>query len=269
MVAQVNPGELMKKWFHSTLPLLVVTDYSLAACREAGRHNDSIRQADSRPTRCHEHGRPFELSTLTGSDCSLLAGILFADISALSRNRGEPDGLGSERRFGQTAWRPAIMRDDITDKEAPIEMQGKDNEQIIREFYEAFNNHEVDRVPEFVAPNCDWVDVPTGTHVSGPEGVRGFWENVYRAFPDYKAEITNVVAAGDWVIAEFIGRGIHSGMYTMPNGNQLPPTGHRVAVEMCEIRMLRNGKIVAGRGYYDLNTMLNQLGLMPQQRKAA
>ncbi len=148
-------------------------------------------------------------------------------------------------------------------------MQGKDNEQIIREFYEAFNNHEVNRVPEFVAPNCDWFDIPTGTHLYGPEGTQRFWENVFKAFPDCKAEITNIVSAGDWVIAEFIVRGTHSGVYTLPNGDQLPPTGHRIAVEMCEIRMLRGGKIVDGRGYYDMNTMLSQLGLLPELKRAA
>ena len=143
-------------------------------------------------------------------------------------------------------------------------MQGKGNEQIVREFYEAFNNHEIDRVSEFVAPNCDWVDVPTGAHLSGQDGIRQHWEHLFKAFPDYKAEITNVVAAGDWVVTEFIGRGTHSGTYVTPNGQQLPPTGHRIAVEMCEIRMIRNGKIVAGRSYYDVNTMLEQLGLMPE-----
>jgi steroid delta-isomerase-like uncharacterized protein len=148
-------------------------------------------------------------------------------------------------------------------------MQGKDNEQIIRELYDAFNNHEVNRVPEFVAPNCDWVDVPSGTHVPGQEGTQRFWENVFKAFPDFRVEITNMVAAGDWVITEFVGRGTHSGVFIMPNGDQLPPTGHRIAVEMCEIRMLRGGKIVSGRGYYDMNTMLSQLGLLPGIEKAA
>lgn len=77
-----------------------------------------------------------------------------------------------------------------------------------------------------------------------------------RAFPDGRITNAHYVDAGDVVIAEYTIKGTHKGSFV-----GLHPTRRKVSFSYCGItRFDRTGRIISGSGYYDLYTILAQLG---------
>jgi predicted ester cyclase len=108
----------------------------------------------------------------------------------------------------------------------------------------------------------------TGQKFHGKEGVRQYSRGWADAFPDAKVEDTNVIAGDTGAVIEFVGRGAHKGTLSGPQGD-IPPTGRWVELPCCEVYRIRDGKIVGGGIYFDLVTLLGQLGLMPQPARAS
>lgn len=146
-------------------------------------------------------------------------------------------------------------------------MSLNDNATLARTFYDAFNSRDFDRAAAYVTPDCEWLNVPTGETRRGPEGFRQDMQAWATAFPDGMVEVTNLIPAGEWVCVEFTGRGTNKGPLTGPAG-QIPPTGRRVEIRFCDLLHFRNGKVISGHSYYDMATMLQQLGVMPLSKQA-
>lgn len=142
-------------------------------------------------------------------------------------------------------------------------MAEEENERIARTVYEAFNDRDFDRGVALIAENGEWVNLPTGDRFHGPDGFRRNYDQWASAFPDGKCEDIHVIAGGGFVAVEFVGRGTNTGPLITPAG-EIPATGRAVEVPFCDVHEIRNGKIVAGRSYFDLATMLRQLGLLPE-----
>ncbi|MBI4299835.1 MAG: ester cyclase [Chloroflexi bacterium] len=142
-----------------------------------------------------------------------------------------------------------------------------DNEKIARQTYEGYNERNFNKAMAQIAEDAELVDIPQGVTLRGPRGFEQFMEGWSTAFPDSKVDIQNVVASGDWVIVEFVGRGTHTGTLKGPN-MEVPPTGRHVEVHFCDVLRLSEGKIVGIHTYYDVATFMRQLGLMPEARAA-
>jgi predicted ester cyclase len=73
--------------------------------------------------------------------------------------------------------------------------------------------------------------------------------------------VTTLLVAGDRAASEHTGRGTHTGPLAGPTG-ELPPTGRRFELRSAELYELRGGKVARVRAYYDVATLLRQLGLL-------
>lgn len=71
------------------------------------------------------------------------------------------------------------------------------------------------------------------------------------------------IRSDDWAALEAIGRRTHTGPMSGPGG-EIPPTGKSLALPFCSTLEIKDGKIVAGRDYYNLAAIMEQLGLMPE-----
>jgi steroid delta-isomerase-like uncharacterized protein len=135
-----------------------------------------------------------------------------------------------------------------------------DNVTVARTFHEAWAERNPDRGAAVIAGDCKFVDIPRNEIQHGPEGYRHDYERWRTAFPDGTVEITNVVAEGDWVVVEFTNSGTNTGPLQTAIGD-FPPTNRKIEVQYCSVMQIKNGKVISGRDYYDVTTILRQLGL--------
>ncbi len=139
-----------------------------------------------------------------------------------------------------------------------------DNPAILREYYRAFNDKDFMRARTLIQPDALMLNVTLGATMKLIDHSQA-WAN---AFPDGQVEVLNLVAQGDQVVAEFIGRGQHTGTLLGPGGVRIPPTNRRLELRFVEVFEFRGGRIAAGRQYFDALNLMAQLGLTPQPVQA-
>lgn len=127
---------------------------------------------------------------------------------------------------------------------------------VVRKMYDAFNAHDLDGVAACAQADARAMSVPFGARL----GFREDAELWLKAFPDAKCEVTNLICQGECVIAEFTGRGTHTGPLKGPSGD-IPATGRRAEVQCVDVFRFRGGKIADSKLYFDSATLLTQLGL--------
>ena len=142
--------------------------------------------------------------------------------------------------------------------------EARDNAAIIHDLYDAFNDHDLDRIAAMVSEDFELVDFAADGQVfRGPEGFRQWLQIFLTAFPDAKVEVTNVVTASEGrVFTEHTGRGTHTGPLVGPSGT-IPPTGRKGELPIGELFQVENGKIALIHAYYDGATLMRQLGVFP------
>lgn len=137
------------------------------------------------------------------------------------------------------------------------------NAKIARTIYQAFNDREFDRGLAALADDAVWTNLPTGDTFHGPAEFRRNYEQWATAFPDGRCEDVHVIGSDDYAVVEFIGRGTNTGPLATPQG-EVPATGHKVEIPFCDVHRIEDGKITNGRSYFDMATMMRQLGLLPE-----
>jgi len=145
-------------------------------------------------------------------------------------------------------------------------MTTKDNETHIRGLYAAVNRKDLKTIADFGAPNSEWLDVPFNFTSTGTAAIIDPWKAWFDIFPDATCEVRSLVALGDYVVAQGVGRGTHRGVFNSPAGKLLP-TGRTMAVNFCDVYRLEDGKIVRADSYFDFYGLLRQLA--PELAKAA
>lgn len=141
-----------------------------------------------------------------------------------------------------------------------------ENVAIVRAQYDAFNEQNLDAAMETLADDLQWLEIPTG-QTRGKNDYKQYSQTWITAFPDNKVEITNIISTEDWVVAENVVRGTHTGPLEGPGG-VIQPTRKTISLPGCDIWQIRNGKIVSVHSYYDMASLLFQLG-MTELPKAA
>lgn len=135
-----------------------------------------------------------------------------------------------------------------------------DNVTVARTFHEAWDERDPEKGMSVIAEDCVFVDVPRNEKQYGPDGYRKDYERWRAAFPNGRVIITNVVAQGDWVVVEFTNSGTNTGPLKSATG-EFPATNRTVEILYCSVMQIKNGQVVKGRDYYDVSSILSQLGL--------
>ncbi len=144
-------------------------------------------------------------------------------------------------------------------------METKDNISIAKAIYECFNKRDFKSTANLVDQNSELQIILFNQTFKGPKGMTQLLENWFIAFPDGKCEIKNVFGSGEYVSVELIGTGIQSGIFITPDGEQLT-TNRKVSVPFNDRIRIRNGKIINSRSYFDLSTMMKQLGIVAETK---
>jgi steroid delta-isomerase-like uncharacterized protein len=124
----------------------------------------------------------------------------------------------------------------------------------------AYNNKNWGAVTEGLGPNAVYDEVGTNRKLTGSGQVINAWKGWATALPDSKATFEAAHVAGNTVILELTWRGTHRGPLQTPTG-QIPATGKPIEIRACQIVDVKDGKVQAVRHYFDMATMLVQLGV--------
>lgn len=120
---------------------------------------------------------------------------------------------------------------------------------------ESENRHDFDAtIATFAHPRYELM--ATGEVHDGEAEVRAYFAATRGAFPDQRNELRALHEAGDVVVAEFDLLGTHEGSLA-----GIEPTGRSFRCPMVALFFFEGDRIVCERVYYDLATILRQLGL--------
>ena len=119
--------------------------------------------------------------------------------------------------------------------------QSSDNQAIIKQLYEYFNNHEWQKMADLYVEITDFKDPSFGTEITKQtrqQTVQKYAE-MSKMFPDIKDEVVQMYDSGNnIVVVEFISTGT-------------APDGTKFKMPICSIYTIENGKIVKDFTYYD------------------
>jgi steroid delta-isomerase-like uncharacterized protein len=126
---------------------------------------------------------------------------------------------------------------------------------VVREHMESENRHDFDTtMATFGHPRYEIV--PTGDVYDGEEEVSRYFAQTRAAFPDQRNELIAMHECDDSVVVEFDLKGTHLGAF-----RGLPATGRPFTCRTLAIFEFEGEGIVCERVYFDLATILRQLGI--------
>ncbi len=140
-------------------------------------------------------------------------------------------------------------------------------EDTTRKLADAITKHNLDAAANLYASDAVAYDPMYPQPLRGREAIRKDTANFFRAFPDLRFEILTVIEKDERTGAGEIRMiGTHTGPLESPTGEQIAPTNKRIELKGAAFaRVNERGEIVEERRYYDVGTILRQLGLVPEQ----
>ena len=124
----------------------------------------------------------------------------------------------------------------------------------------AYNEKNWNSVRASVAPDVTYDEIATGRRVQGVDQCIALWQGWAKAFPDSRATFDNAVTSGNTVVLELTWRGTHSGPLEGPTGT-IAATGKRIEIRSCVVVELAGDKMKVERQYFDMATLLRQIGV--------
>ncbi len=124
----------------------------------------------------------------------------------------------------------------------------------------AYNDKNWDAARASITPDFVYDEVATERKVQGVDNVMPLWKEWAEALPDSKATFDNAYVSGNTVVIELTWRGTHTGPLNLPSG-PVPGTGKSIEIRSCNVFEITGDKASMQRQYFDMGTMLRQLGI--------
>jgi steroid delta-isomerase-like uncharacterized protein len=136
----------------------------------------------------------------------------------------------------------------------------EDNKALARSSWEEIvNKQNPQAIEEVYAPNFVWHE--PDQDIQGYEQAKQFVSAFFKGFPDINISVEDVIAEGDKAVTRYTIRGTHQGE-TEEFG---PPTEKQMELKGITIHRIEDGKIVEEWEAYDNLSVMQQLGLVPEQ----
>ena len=135
-----------------------------------------------------------------------------------------------------------------------------------RKLANGISAHDLDAATKAYATDAVAYDPMYPEPLRGQDALRKDNEGLFRAFPDVRFELVTIIEADAQSGAgEVRMTGTHTGPLETPTGEEIPPTNKRIDLKGAVFaRVNDRAEIVEERRYYDVGTLLRQLGIMPE-----
>ncbi len=124
-------------------------------------------------------------------------------------------------------------------------MQGEATKQLLDDFGEAINRHDIDAAMEYMADDCAFESFmgpdQVGTRFEGRDAVRAGLANIWAVCPDAHFGQARNFICGDFGISEWVFTGTRDGEHIEVNG--------------CDIFTFRDGKIALKNAFRKQRTV--------------
>ncbi len=133
---------------------------------------------------------------------------------------------------------------------------------LVQQHLGALSIRDWGRYKESLLPKVIYEERATALRAEGVDKTLAAIQNWTMAFPDLKCTVKNLLHQDDMVMAEIVWEGTHQGLLKGPFG-EVPATGKRSSINAVELFHFEGDKIREVRHYFDMMTLLNQLGVQP------
>ncbi|GET41708.1 ester cyclase [Microseira wollei] len=130
-------------------------------------------------------------------------------------------------------------------------MDSLNNKEVVRQFFEIYNNQDYEAAYKYIAPNYIDHGLP---QVRSVEDAIEILKGTHKAFPDIKVVIDDLIEENEKVVFRGHFTATHLGEFV-----GIAPSGVKVEFEALEIFKIENQKITESWGYWPMHTIINQI----------
>ena len=125
-------------------------------------------------------------------------------------------------------------------------------------YYEVVSEKRLDRLPDLLTPDVTQHRAGPEPIVSGVDGVRHHFEQLFEGIPDVRIVVDHDIATDDGYAAKWRGLGTHTGTLF-----GVPASGKEVVMDAVEICVMEGGRLKEFWIRMDLLGLLQQMGALP------
>jgi len=130
-----------------------------------------------------------------------------------------------------------------------------DRQAVVRRHLEAENAYRLEKTLETLTEDCVFEDVALAERFTGHAGASAYYRRWWLAFPDLTWVPQRRAFTEEGVVSELIAHGTHRGDFF-----GLAATGRQIEIPVTIFVTFAEGRMSGERLYYDLVTLLRQLG---------
>lgn len=127
---------------------------------------------------------------------------------------------------------------------------------ILRKHAELENAHRLEETLQTLTPDCVFEDMALGERTMGHAGAAAYYQRWWKGFPDLTWSTVALHMTEENAIAEGVFRGTQRGEFL-----GIAPTSREIELPVAIIVSFADGRMARERLYYDLATLLRQLGM--------
>ena len=142
-------------------------------------------------------------------------------------------------------------------------MTEQDTTARARDFIDAFNAHDWERIAAGIQPDCLYDEIGTGRQAKGTDEILEIFQGWTEAMPDARGAVRSAIASGNRVALEVTWEGTLTGPF-----GEFPATGKSQVTPAALCFTFEGDRIKECRQYFDSMALFQQLGLMPEPATA-
>src|SRR6202158_3206152 len=125
----------------------------------------------------------------------------------------------------------------------------------------AYNDKDWSKAKDMLAADAVYDEKGTHRRIQGAGEIIEAWQGWAKAFSDSKATFVSEFASGDTAVLELVWKGVHTGPLQTPTGT-IPASNKSIELPACEVFRVEGEKIKSSSHYFDMLTLLTQIGAM-------
>src|SRR5229473_4713311 len=123
----------------------------------------------------------------------------------------------------------------------------------------AYNEKDWSKAKDMLAADAVYDEKGTHRRIQGVGAIIEAFQGWANAFPDSKATFVSEFASGDTAVLEVVWKGVHTGPLQTPTGI-IPASNKRIELPACQVLKVEGGKVTSFTHYFDMVTLLTQIG---------